>query len=576
MSNDVNNEYFSDGITEEIINALTNINELKVIARTSSFAFKGKQIDVRKVGKQLNVATILEGSVRKAMNRVRITAQLIDTNDGTHYWSKNFDRELDDIFKLQDEISLLIANEVRNNFGHFDIQEHLVTKATSNIEAYELFLKGRYYQLQWTPDALREAINYYNKAIEKDKYYAKAYYANLQCYGLLAAWGYMPYQEGIKEAERNFLIAKELDTQLPEYPLSFVGRTFWGEWDFKSAYSYIQQVLAINPNHIDGLEAMTELFIAHGFFDQAEIYARKLLDLDPLSANNLYTFAHIYYYQKEFKTALTYVNEALRIRPDLELAKHLQVLCLLWLNKKEEFENETKNNPLHHLQIMLFQVINENNQTLSKTLLESWKDVDRERSQLAPYELFILANTDHKIEAFSLLKKYIEQRRGQIINYRQDPLLEPLRQFEAFDNLHKSNLLLSDVILYKAGKSSNKTIINQAEQDTLKTKLLGYIEEETPYLDSQLNLKFVADALEIHPNKLSFLINDLMGVNFNEFINQYRLKHFKSIALNPDFKHITILGLAYDSGFNSKSVFNTFFKKSEGVTPSKWVQLHSK
>ena len=204
MSNDVNNEYFSDGITEEIINALTNINELKVIARTSSFAFKGKQIDVRKVGKQLNVATILEGSVRKAMNRVRITAQLIDTNDGTHYWSKNFDRELDDIFKLQDEISLLIANEVRNNFGHFDIQEHLVTKATSNIEAYELFLKGRYYQLQWTPDALREAINYYNKAIEKDKYYAKAYYANLQCYGLLAAWGYMPYQEGIKEAERNF------------------------------------------------------------------------------------------------------------------------------------------------------------------------------------------------------------------------------------------------------------------------------------------------------------------------------------------------------------------------------------
>ncbi|EMQ95366.1 Adenylate cyclase [Xanthomarina gelatinilytica] len=575
MSNDVNNEYFSDGITEEIINALTNIKELKVIARTSSFAFKGKQVDIRKVGKQLNVATILEGSVRKAMNRVRITAQLIDASDGTHYWSKNFDRELDDIFKLQDEISLLIANEVRNNFGHFDIQDHLVTEVTSSIEAYELFLKGRYYQLQWTPDALREAINYYNKAIEKDKNYAKAYYANLQCFGLLAAWGYMPYQEGIENAERNFLIAKELDTQLPEYPLSFVGKTFWGEWDFKSAYGYIEQVLAINPNHIDGLEAMAELFIAHGLFDQAENYARKLLDVDPLSANNHYTLAHIHYYQKDFKTALTHVNRALRIRPDLELAKHLQALCLLWLNKKEEFENATKNNPLYQLQTILFQVINENNQSLSETLIESWKDVDKERSQLAPYELFILANTAHKAEAFNLLKKYIEQRRGQIINYRQDPLLEPLKQFEDFVNLHTSNFSIDDVSELNVEKANNKLIIDPTEQIALKKKLVDYIEDETPYLDSQLNLKFVADALEIHPNKLSYLINEVMGVNFNEFINQYRLKHFKSIALKPELKHITILGLAYDSGFNSKSVFNTFFKKSEGVTPSKWVQLHS-
>lgn len=575
MSNDVNNEYFSDGITEEIINALTNIKELKVIARTSSFAFKGKQIDVRKVGKQLNVATILEGSVRKANNRVRITAQLIDTNDGSHYWSKNFDRELDDIFKLQDEISLLIANEVRNNFGHFDIQEHLVAETTNNINAYELFLKGRYYQLQWTPDALREALNYYNKAIEKDKNYAKAYYANLQCYGLLAAWGYMPYEEGIEQAERNFLIAKELDTQLPEYPLSFVGKTFWGEWDFKSAYSYIEQVLAINPNHIDGLEAMAELCIAHGFFVQAKTYAQKLLEIDPLSANNHYTLAHIYYYQREFKTALIHVNRALSIRPELELANHLQVLCLIWLNKKEEFKKAINQNPLRELQNHLFQVINTNEKTVPKVLIETWQEDNKDTNQLTPYKLFILANTQHTAEAFNLLKKYVDQRRGQVVNYRQEPLLAPLKQFKTFKDLHKTNLFISEIVSLKSEKKAAKVIIDKAEELDFKARLSNYLEEETPYLDPQLNLKFVAEAIKIHPNKLSYLINEVFRVNFNEFINQYRLNHFKSIAIKPAFKHITILGLAYDSGFNSKSVFNTFFKKSEGTTPSKWVQEHT-
>ena len=149
MSANPDNEYFSDGITEEIINALTTIQGLKVIARTSSFAFKGKNVDIRAIGNQLGVNTILEGSVRKVKSRVRITAQLINTKDGTHFWSKNFDRELTDIFALQDEISLLIADKIRENFGHMDIQDHLVPTKAVNIESYELYLKGRYFFFKW-------------------------------------------------------------------------------------------------------------------------------------------------------------------------------------------------------------------------------------------------------------------------------------------------------------------------------------------------------------------------------------------------------------------------------------------
>lgn len=571
MSSDIDNEYFCDGVSEEIINALTKIKGLKVTARTSSFTFKNKNIDVRHIGNQLGVTTVLEGSIRKANNRVRITAQLIDTRDGTHYWSKNFDRELIDIFKLQDEISLLIASEIRSNFGHFEIQEHLVKESTISIQAYELFLKGRYNQLKWTPESMHLAIQYYDKAVAIDKNYAKAYYANLQCYGLLSAWGYMTSKEAIEMAINNFLKAKEIDTQMPEYPLSFVGKTFWGEWDFKTAYEYIKQVLAINPNHIDGLEAMAELFIANGFFKQALVYANKLLELDPLSANNHYTLAHIYYYQEKYELALKSIRKAISIRPDLELANHFYVLCLIGLKDKVLFEEVVENQKLCKFQRILYKVVNEDFE-ITENQIKSLDEIEKESTQLLPYQLYILANSGHKKEALALLKKYIEQRRGQIINFRQEPLLKELHCFSEFNSLHQSNLFISDLKTQVRAQTDSKVLLNKEEQTVFKEKLLKYFKEDKPYLDSQLSLNSVAKHLEIHSNKLSYLINEIMEVNFNEFINQYRLKHFKMIALNPEFKKITILGLAYDSGFNSKTVFNTFFKKEIGVTPRQWVK----
>jgi TolB-like protein len=176
MSEKTNFEYFSDGITEEIINALTRVKGLKVTAHTSSFAFKDKNIDVRTIGRQLGVNIVLEGSVRKTTNRVRITAQLISTNDGTHFWSKNFDRELDDIFVLQDEISLLIADQIRENFGHLNIQEHLVEAPTQNMEAYDLYLKARYQHLMWDGEGIRNAVELYEQCATIDPSFALPYF----------------------------------------------------------------------------------------------------------------------------------------------------------------------------------------------------------------------------------------------------------------------------------------------------------------------------------------------------------------------------------------------------------------
>ncbi len=569
MSSDPENEYFSDGITEEIINALTKVNGLKVIARTSAFVFKGKNIDVREIGKQLGVSTVLEGSVRKYSNRVRITSQLINAFDGVHIWSESFDRELEDIFKIQDEISLLIADSIRENFGHLQIDDHLVKESTTNVTAYEFFLKGRFHQLKWKPDSLRKAIEFYDKAIECDNNFARAYYGNLQCFGLLAAWGYMDQEEGFQKGILYFQKAKEIDTNLPEYYQSYVGKAFWGEWNFKAAFKYIQKALEVNPKYSDALEAMTELFIANGYFAEAEKYINIALDSDPLSANHLYTLSNIKYMQKMYSEAITLIDEALQINHELFLAAELKAVCLLRLQKKNEFDIYIQSLSNPKLLKILYKVINEDQKQLDEPILAEWERVYEDKNQLVPYELFILANSNHKEEALALLKNYVEMKRGQIINYRVEPLLEPLHRLDGFHDLHISNLDKNEIVVEDKSEKSEK--INPEEVEETIEKVFSYINENKSYLDPQLSLSGLAKDIEIHPNKLSYIINEKTGKNFNEFINGFRLEHFKLIANDPEFKNITILGLAYESGFNSKSVFNSYFKKTIGKTPKAWL-----
>ncbi len=569
MSADAENEYFSDGITEEIINALTKIEGLKVIARTSSFAFKGKNIDIREIAEKLDVSSVLEGSVRKMQNRVRITAQLINAEDGTHFWSKNFDREMEDIFALQDEISLLIANQIRENFGHFNIQEHLVNESTQNMQAYELYLKGHFYQLKWDANSIHEATKYYEASVAQDPKFARSYYGLVQSYGLLAAWGYMPAEEGFGKAIHNFMIAADLDKSLPEYGMSFIGRTFWMDWDFQATYNQLLETLEQHPKYTDALEAMAELFIAHGHWAKAEEYIKRAMDVDPLSANHYYTLAHINYYQKKFDEALKLVEKALYINPEFVLAYELKILCLIWLNRRELFDQFIVGHTNAPVKTLFFEVLNEGKDSFPAKMLKNWENAVEDKSQMVPYELFILANTNHKKEALELLKKYIAQKRGQIINFRQDPSLAKLRGFDEFHRLHISDFIFEEEVqTYEENVQQART--NSAELDGQMKKLMDFIESEKVYLNAQLSLGILAENLQLHPNKLSYLINEKTGMNFNEFINQFRLAHFKEIAVDAKNAHLTILGLAYESGFNSKTVFNAYFKKIENTTPGNW------
>ncbi len=309
MSRDADDEYFSDGLSEEIINALVKVPGLKVIARTSAFAFKGQNTDIRKVAEVLGVANVLEGSVRRAGNRIRVTAQLITAADGSHLWSERYDRQMEDIFEVQDEMSRAIADQLKVTLGVG------VKQATKNLEAYELYLKGRHLANQRLPVTVRQAIKSFEEAIQLDPDFALAYSGLADCYGVLRVYGWISAEEGGPPALAAMSKAVALAPNLWEVIFSRGFYTFYFGRDWREAGSDFQKAVLCNPqssiaqgymsifhamgnqageavahamqacrqdpvsSYIHGLTACS--FHLLGQIDKAESYARKSLDLQP-------------------------------------------------------------------------------------------------------------------------------------------------------------------------------------------------------------------------------------------------------------------------------------------------------
>jgi len=246
MSSSDENEYFCDGLTEEIINALAKIKGLKVTSRTSSFFYKDKDFSITKIGKELNVSAILEGSVRLSQDKIRITAQLIEVQSDFHFWSKTWDRNLKSIFDVQDEISLSIADKIRENFGHFELQESLVEEQTESIEAYKNYLKGQHHYLKWNQMDLELAIKYFEKAISLDEEHAESYCSLSQCYAFLASGGYLSAKPTLLKAEYYANKALMLKPNIPEVHFSFASIAFWTEGNIEKTLNNIKKTLEIN------------------------------------------------------------------------------------------------------------------------------------------------------------------------------------------------------------------------------------------------------------------------------------------------------------------------------------------
>ncbi len=328
MSADPENEYFSDGISEEILNALTRVKGLHVVARTSSFSFKGKSEDMREIGRKLNASSLIEGSVRKAGNRVRITAQLINASNGTHYWSETYDRELKDIFEIQDEISLDIAHKLEQQFTNLETPEHLVKSSTTSLEAYDIYLKT-IYKLSHNPthETTGEAIKNLEKAIQLDPSFAKAYSMLASCYIVLGSWDAIPPQEAFTKAKQYIDKALVIDDKNSDVYQTYSEYKRYYEWDWEGSKEQTDKALELNPD-LPGAYTDYAFYFRRFDLDEAIKYAMKAARLDPLSINILNVLANIYVEAGKYKEAGEVFQKALVINPESNLTRYQYALYL--------------------------------------------------------------------------------------------------------------------------------------------------------------------------------------------------------------------------------------------------------
>jgi serine/threonine-protein kinase len=280
MSADPENEYFSDGMTEEIINALAKVPGMQVASRTSCFAFKGKEVDVRQIGEKLGVSSVLEGSVRKVGTRVRITAQLISVADGYHLWSETYDRQLEDVFAIQDEISHAIVDALKLRLG--DDGGHLIAP-TKNIEAYTLYLKGRFVFNKDTEPSTRKALDFFQQSLLQDPAYARSYAGIADCWTQLADDFVVP-DDAYPRAKAAATRALQHDPDLVE-AITSVGKVLcWYEWDFAGAERQLSRAVTLNDNNAEAHWGFGSVLPTVGRLAEAIEEMRKALVLDPLYA----------------------------------------------------------------------------------------------------------------------------------------------------------------------------------------------------------------------------------------------------------------------------------------------------
>ncbi len=315
LSADKDDDYFSDGITEELINALANIEGIRVVARTSAFSFKGKNENVREIGEKLNVATVLEGSVRRDGNMLRITAQLINATDGYHLWSKTYDRELKGVFSLEDELTRAIVQSLRPQLVHEPAQ--LVQQSTVNTEAHDLYLRGRYVlnNRSRTKDMLTSACAMFEQAIAIDGGYALAHAGLAECAALAANYRTAPPAQMLAKAKQHALLAMKLDDSLAEAhaALAFVLST--AQFDWEAAAREYRRAIALRPGYSTahfrfGIDLLDMGRLAEGLEE-----AQKAMSLDPTSSIIGNAVATAYYLGRDYHRAIEYGMRALELDP---------------------------------------------------------------------------------------------------------------------------------------------------------------------------------------------------------------------------------------------------------------------
>jgi serine/threonine protein kinase len=326
-SPDPDNEYLSDGITDELINALAKVDGLRVASRTSVFALKGKAQDVRAIGALLEASEVLEGSVRRSGENLRITVQLTSTDDGRLMWSERYDRRLIDVFAIQDEIARTIVTTLRST-SFAEIAPTPTNRHTDNVLAYGLYLRGRYAWNKRTSEGVFEGIKYFEEAIALDPTYALAYTGLADSYSLHIDYRNVPVHEGHQKAKLYARKAIELDDSLAEAHASLAWSSFVYDWDWDGAAREFRRAIELDPRYAPAHQWYAFMLASQGNFDEALLEAHTAQENDPSSVSVRRSLGYAYFYARKYEQAHYHLDRAIAMNPTAEESFRVQGLIL--------------------------------------------------------------------------------------------------------------------------------------------------------------------------------------------------------------------------------------------------------
>jgi TolB-like protein/Tfp pilus assembly protein PilF len=436
LSGDPEQEYFADGMTEEMISQLGRLHasRLGVIARTSAIQYKGTRKSVREIAGELGVGFLLEGTVRRAGERVRITAQLIQASDQAHLWAESYDRTLDDILSIQTDV----ANRIGRSLATELLPAAAGRSATPKPEAYEAYLKGRFHWNKRTEAGLQKALGYFQECIEKDPAYALPYVGLAEIYGALGLYSvvgwnaFLPPGEACDKAKAAAAKALEIDSSLAEAHTSLAFAKFLYDWDWKGAEEQFQIALKLNSNHVEGRCWYALFLAAMARFDEALDEMGRARELDPLSLTANAYLGWILYFARRYDEAMVQLRGTVEMDPHFPLARFfLGLVCIRKTTYREAIDQfgkafESLGDP------GVFEALRAAYAQALRGEIASRVDA----RLLSPYLMVILyLSFGSKEAAFEQLERAYQERSCWLVNLKVEPALDSLRSDPRFESL---------------------------------------------------------------------------------------------------------------------------------------------
>src|SRR5882762_7492026 len=442
LTGDATQDYFSDGLTEEMITQLGNLDpdHVGVIARTSVMHYKNTQQPLDQIGRELGVQYVLEGSVRRESDKVRITAQLIQIKDQTHLWAREYDRETIHLLPLQSEIAQEVAGGIQLTLGDQSRTESAAkTSAPKTYEAYDLYLKGQYFWNRRTPQDFRQAIDYFQQAAAKEPGYARAYAGLANSYALMGGYTGEPQAEFISKARSAALQALELDANLAEAhtALALIVQNY--DWDWETAEKEYRRAIELNPNYATAHHWYAEHLALLGHFDEALRESERARELDPLSLIIATDNGAILYFSRQYDRAIEKLHAVLEVDPNFTHAHILEYVYVqkgMFADAQADLEKLRRVDDSPWSLAQSAYIFGRSGRVAeARRAVEKLEQLDR-HNQIDPAPILIAyVGIGDKDEAFAWLEKAYSQHSNVLTSLKVDPIFDPLRSDPHFQDL---------------------------------------------------------------------------------------------------------------------------------------------